>query len=195
MIHYYLRIYNVLLCIGWCIYLFYATMHGFTLNRFSLTVLNICQTAALLEIVHATLKWTSSPVSTTTLQVFSRVFVLYWINVVPAQNQLEVLHISGITIISLAWSITEIVRYSHYFFSLSGRSLSVLNYLRYTLFIFLYPLGITGEAMIMISALTINEWEINLSTIIIIIVLISYIPFFPKLYGYMWRQRRKKLTR
>jgi very-long-chain (3R)-3-hydroxyacyl-CoA dehydratase len=139
------------------------------------------------------LKWTSSPVVTTALQVFSRVFVLYWINVIPADRQIELLDISGITIVSLAWGVTEVVRYNYYFFTLLNKPLQVLHYLRYTLFIILYPLGITGEGMIMLSALKVNEWQISLTNGIIVIVLLSYIPFFPKLYGYMWKQRRKKL--
>jgi very-long-chain (3R)-3-hydroxyacyl-CoA dehydratase len=189
----YLKAYNLLLFTGWSVFFFYTLLHGFVLDDFSLMLLNICQVAALLEIVHAALKWTPSPVFTTTLQIFSRVFVLYWLNVVPVEQEIEVLGINGITIVSIAWSVTEMVRYSHYFFSLLGKPLPVLNYLRYTLFIFLYPLGITGEGMIMVSVLKMSGWEISVINGVIVVVLLSYIPFFPKLYGYMWSQRRKKL--
>jgi very-long-chain (3R)-3-hydroxyacyl-CoA dehydratase len=189
----YLKAYNLLLGVGWGVFLVYFLLQGMALSDYSLMLLNVCQVAALLEIVHAGLKWTSSPVVTTALQVFSRVFVLYWINVIPADRQIELLDISGITIVSLAWGVTEVVRYNYYFFTLLNKPLQVLHYLRYTLFIILYPLGITGEGMIMLSALKVNEWQISLTNGIIVIVLLSYIPFFPKLYGYMWKQRRKKL--
>jgi very-long-chain (3R)-3-hydroxyacyl-CoA dehydratase len=190
----YLKVYNLLLFIGWSIFFFYALLHGFVLDNFSLMLLNICQVAALLEILHAVLKWTPSPVFTTTLQIFSRVFVLYWLNVVPVEQEISFIGINGIAVVSVAWGITEMVRYSHYFFSLLGKPLSVLNYLRYTLFIVLYPIGITGEGMILFSVMKMNGWEVSVINGIITIVLISYIPFFPKLYGYMWKQRKKRLS-
>jgi hypothetical protein len=47
--------------------------------------------------------------------------------------------------------------------------------------------------MIMVSVLKMSGWEISVINGVIVVVLLSYIPFFPKLYGYMWSQRRKKL--
>jgi hypothetical protein len=189
----YLKAYNLTLFAGWSVFLIYTVLHGFVLNTFSLTLLNICQFAALLEIAHAALKWTPSPVFTTALQIFSRIFVLHWLNVIPVESQIAFLGINGITVVSIAWGITEMVRYSHYFFSLLGKPVPALNYLRYTLFIVLYPLGITGEGMIMVSALKASGWQITVINAVIVVVMLSYIPFFPKLYGYMWSQRKKKL--
>ncbi len=51
----------------------------------------------------------------------------------------------GLPLLLLAWQVTEIIRYSFYFFGLLGSVPSVLTYLRYTLFIALYPMGVTGE--------------------------------------------------
>jgi len=189
----YLITYNLLLFAGWSVFFFYTLLHGFVLDKFSLTLLNICQFAALLEIAHAALKWTPSPVFTTTLQIFSRIFVLHWLNVIPVHQEIAFLGINGITVVSIAWGITEMVRYSHYFFSLLGKPVPALNYLRYTLFIVLYPLGITGEGMIMISALKSTAFQVSVINAVIVVVMLSYIPFFPKLYGYMWAQRKKKL--
>ncbi|KAG7035426.1 Very-long-chain (3R)-3-hydroxyacyl-CoA dehydratase hpo-8 [Cucurbita argyrosperma subsp. argyrosperma] len=47
----------------------------------------------------------------------------------------------------LAWSLSEVIRYSHHALNCLGVSLFWLTYLRYTAFIILYPIGVTiGES-------------------------------------------------
>jgi very-long-chain (3R)-3-hydroxyacyl-CoA dehydratase len=188
----YLIGYNVVLFLAWSLFFAWQITHGFVIDKISITILNIAQVAALLEILHSKLGWVKSPVFTTALQISSRVFVLFWLNVIPYEHQILLFGISGITIVSIAWSITEMVRYSYYTFSLLNKEIKFLTFLRYTLFIVLYPLGITGEGMIMASVLKWNNYDFSLINIIIFIVILSYLPFFPKLYGYMWQQRKKK---
>lgn len=53
----------------------------------------------------------------------------------------------------LAWSITEVVRYSFYACSLLGYEPPLLLYLRYTLFYVLYPLGAGSEAFLSYTTL------------------------------------------
>jgi very-long-chain (3R)-3-hydroxyacyl-CoA dehydratase len=45
----------------------------------------------------------------------------------------------------IAWSLTEVVRYSYFTFALNGYIPSILTWLRYNLFFVLYPLGISSE--------------------------------------------------
>lgn len=53
----------------------------------------------------------------------------------------------------LAWSLTEVIRYSFYALSLLSISAPALNYLRYTTFIPLYPLGAASEAFLSFATL------------------------------------------
>ncbi|KAK2725638.1 hypothetical protein QYM36_000217, partial [Artemia franciscana] len=95
-------------------------------------------------ILHSLFGMVSTKTGVVLPQVFSRVFVV-WIG-------LHYCHASkssiGLPLILIAWTITEIIRYSFYFFALLGDTPYLLKYLRYTLFIVLYPIGITGELII-----------------------------------------------
>jgi very-long-chain (3R)-3-hydroxyacyl-CoA dehydratase len=53
----------------------------------------------------------------------------------------------------LAWSSTEVIRYLFYAFSLSGIESSALQWLRYTTFFVLYPVGAASEAFLMYASL------------------------------------------
>ena len=53
----------------------------------------------------------------------------------------------------LAWSVTEIIRYSFYACNLLGKNPYVLLYLRYTTFYILYPLGASSEAFLTYATL------------------------------------------
>lgn len=53
----------------------------------------------------------------------------------------------------LAWSSTEVIRYTFYFFSLLSIQIPALNWLRYSTFYPLYPLGAGSEAFLAFSTL------------------------------------------
>ena len=53
----------------------------------------------------------------------------------------------------LAWSVTEIIRYSFYACNLLGKNPYVLLHLRYTTFYVLYPLGASSEAFLTYATL------------------------------------------
>ena len=102
----------------------------------------------------------SNPVLTG-FQVFSRVFVTWVIvhsfpEAQVSENvtclMLAVYHFlsqfqasRGFPLLLLAWTITEIIRYSFYALNLVGQNPYLVAWLRYTLFIVLYPLGVVGE--------------------------------------------------
>lgn len=52
----------------------------------------------------------------------------------------------------VAWSITEIIRYSYFALSLSGLQPRFLTWLRYNTFFVLYPIGITSECALIWKA-------------------------------------------
>lgn len=126
--------------------------------------LKIVQTVALMEIVHATFGLVHSPVMTTTVQgasfpflfivVFSRV-VLTWgyANACPDVQEslgvkLMVLRFKYEIQMMCSWSLVEVPRYLFYLVKLVNMPMPKwLLFLRYNLFLVLYPTGITGEIL------------------------------------------------
>ncbi|KAJ9101224.1 hypothetical protein QFC21_003443 [Naganishia friedmannii] len=107
------------------------------------------QTAALLEVVHALTGMVRSNAVTVGMQVASRVWMVW--GVVNARPET---HASPLfTTMILAWSVTEVVRYSFYLLALLNLELKPLLWARYNLFYILYPLGAGSEAFLMASVL------------------------------------------
>lgn len=171
----YLIVYNLSCCIGWSLILLSALQslasnvdtnglkeslaNVYSNVDISMPSVNslgdllfITQSAALLEIVHATVGIVRSPVLVTAMQVMSRIVALVAVTYSPeAQAQWG----AGVMIIS--WSCVEIFRYLFYAFALvTGDSTKKtpfpLFWLRYSLFAVLYPTGITGEMTCFFSA-------------------------------------------
>lgn len=95
----------------------------------------------------------------------------------------------------LAWSITEVVRYTFFALSLSGGyEPSLLRWVRYSGFYVLYPVGISSELWELFLAFRIARAEGDvLAWAVAAAVMGTYLPGAPKLYGHMMRQRRKVL--
>jgi very-long-chain (3R)-3-hydroxyacyl-CoA dehydratase len=102
--------------------------------------LRIVQTLAVLEIVHAALGVVRSPVGSTLAQVTARMWVLWCALVLcpPSRAQL------GLPLLVLSWSIVEVPRYTFYALNLYNAVPSPLFFLRYHLFMVLYPMGFLG---------------------------------------------------
>ncbi|EFO26575.2 hypothetical protein LOAG_01917 [Loa loa] len=204
----YLFIYNILQSCGWSVIL-WNTLCGLLRNESYQQLYESCelqlqifQTAAVLEIVHAAACFVRSPVGTTSMQVFSRVslvFILY--KVISAQRS------TGVLFMLVAWSVTEVVRYSYYGLALINAVSNFHTWLRYSLFIVLYPLGVIGELLIVLAALpevsAKKHLTVELPNIFnigfsfwwyLIIYIILYIPGFPQMYMYMFKQRKKVLS-
>ena len=192
-IKYYLAAYNVVAFIFWALYLFSFITSGFVLTTSGLLLLNIAQGLAVLEVVHALLKWVKSPVGSTLAQVTSRLLVVVLINVFIQEAPLASVLKTGVAICSFAWGITELVRYSFYFLSLFNIQPVWLLWMRYTFFIVLYPLGVTGEWIILAAPLFVQGFSISGYTVFLIVAFAAYTYYFPILYKYMWKQRSIKL--
>lgn len=94
----------------------------------------------------------------------------------------------------LAWSTTEVIRYAFFALSLSGVEPSFLQWFRYSGFYVLYPVGISSELWELFLAFTQARKEHDVpSWVVIAVVMATYLPGAPKLYGHMMRQRRKVL--
>ncbi|XP_069052367.1 very-long-chain (3R)-3-hydroxyacyl-CoA dehydratase 2 [Lepisosteus oculatus] len=205
----YLVIYNVVMTAGWLViavglvraYLAKGSHHGlyYSIEK----PLKFFQTGALLEILHCVMGIVPSSVVLTGFQVMSRVFLTWAVthSVKEVQNEDSVL------LFVVAWTITEIIRYSFYTFSLLNHLPYLIKWARYTLFIVLYPMGVTGELLTIYAALPYvretgmysirlpNKFNFSFDYYtFLILTMVSYIPLFPQLYFHMLRQRKKVLA-
>ena len=142
------------------------------------------QTIQLIEVVHAVLRFVPSSPITTFIQILSRL-VLVWGVLVPIP---EARYSVGVPMLLIAWSIAECTRYFYYGFHLYESAPYFSTWLRYSLFLVLYPTGVTGELLTTYSALpTIAKnkmWTLELPNIfnisfyynyILVIFMLSYI--------------------
>lgn len=189
----YLSGYNLIAFLLWLAYLILFASAGFELDQPGILLLVLAQGMAALEIVHAALRWVKSPLGSTAAQVGSRLLVLALIFLFHQHDNLLVIFGYGVKIVSFAWGITELVRYSFYLLSLRNIYPKSLLWMRYSFFIVLYPLGVTGEWFILIACGLVLGLAVNLHTAALVGLFLSYAYYFPVLYKYMWRQRRSKL--
>lgn len=204
----YLFIYNALQSCGWSIIL-WNTLRGLLRDESYQEIYQSCelelqifQIAAILEIVHAATCLVRSPVGTTAMQVFSRVsLVLILFKVLSAQASI------GVLFLLMAWSVTEVIRYSYYGFTLINTVSKFHTWLRYSLFIVLYPLGVSGELLVIWAALPEVSAKKHLTVELpnmlnmgfsfwwyLIVYVFLYVPGFPQMYMYMFKQRKKVLS-
>lgn len=188
----YLAAYNLIAFGFWFAFLVSYLLSGLQLTPLNLLLLNIAQGMALLEVLHAAVKWVKSPVGSTLAQVASRLLVLVFINVYLTKYAGVFVFKTGLIIVSLAWGITELVRYSFYLLGLYNRQPKALLWMRYSFFIVLYPCGVTGEWFILATPVVAEGLTLSPLTVFLAVTLVAYIYYFPVLYGYMWKQRKAK---
>uniref|UniRef100_A0AAY4C1A3 Very-long-chain (3R)-3-hydroxyacyl-CoA dehydratase n=1 Tax=Denticeps clupeoides TaxID=299321 RepID=A0AAY4C1A3_9TELE len=202
----YLVIYNVIMTAGWLViavglvraYLARGSYHGlyYSIEK----PLKFFQTGALLEVGAAGI--VPSSVVLTGFQVMSRVFLTWAVT----HSVIEVQSEDSVLLFVMAWTVTEIIRYSFYTFSLLNHLPYVIKWARYTFFIVLYPMGVTGELLTIYAALPYvqktglfsvtlpNKYNFSFDYYtFLILTMLSYIPLFPQLYFHMLRQRKKVL--
>lgn len=202
----YLVAYNVAQVLGWCYLLFQLVRYfisppqNTTLWEYVKLTVIIFQNAALLEVVHAALGFVVSNVFMTAAQVYSRVMVVCLVLLATPTAPLSV----GLPMALFAWCGAEIIRYSFYALNLLGAVPHFLIWCRYTFFIILYPVGVSGELLCIWSAYQhaadTGMWSITMPDTLnftfdygyfLIANMLAYIPVFPQLYLYMFTQRKK----
>lgn len=128
------------------------------------------------------------------MQVLSR-FVLVWAVVYPFPQLAASPFYSSML---LAWSLTEVIRYTYFAVSLSsaGGCPPAFTWLRYSTFTVLYPVGILSEcAMIWLAAEGPAAALHELAPWVLRAVLVLYVPGSYIMYTHMMKQRRKVLAR
>lgn len=123
------------------------------------------------------------------MQVASR-FLLVWgiAYNFPATTQ----HSPAYSTMLLAWSFTEVVRYSYFVFTLSGLGVpSLLSFLRYNTFMILYPLGISSECWLVYQSIPAAKLVDERIPYVLWAILAIYIPGSYVLFTHMLKQRRR----
>lgn len=108
--------------------------------------LKFIQLLQFLEVMHPLFGYTKSSTLVSFLQVGGRGFVLFFM--IDAEPRMQTKPV--IFYLFLIWSIIEIVRYPYYITQLLNIEISFLTWLRYTLWIPLYPLGFVCEGIIIL---------------------------------------------
>lgn len=146
---------------------------------------------AIFEIIHAGLGLVKSSLPITCLQFFARLLITIGICQNLPQSPANWTFGSFIGL-SYAWTITELLRYGYYIINYfyDGKPPYALKWLRYSLFIVLYPLGLACEWITVYLSI---PYAGGLYRYYLIFGLVLYIPGFIQLYRHMWRQRRKVL--
>lgn len=195
----YLILYNQFSAILWLVVFFNTIFLGLGIGQpvfFAKTanLTTIVQSFAIIEVFNSAAGIIKSPLFTTVSQVSSRLLVVFGIfQTLPGSPACA--HWSYITL-SLAWSITEIIRYLYYAQNIStgGHPAPLLTRLRYNLFFVLYPMGVGSELTMVLLSLgeaekVVGPWY----KYFLIAVVAIYAPGFYILFTHMIKQRSKAL--
>ena len=105
------------------------------------------QCSAVMEVLHSLLGLVRSPVLTALMQWAGRTHAI-----MAVIHPIESLHgTTAAALMFLAWSLSEVIRYPSY--ALGANIPGWLNWLRYSAFIPLYPIGGTAEIWLMYHSL------------------------------------------
>lgn len=113
-----------------------------------------------------------APLSTTAMQISSRLLLVWGV----VNNFQFLAKSAGYSSMLVAWSVTEVIRYSFFVLSLSGYQPGFITWLRYNTFYVLYPLGISSECWLIYKAIApAREWRQECAWALQLILFI-YIP-------------------
>ena len=153
----------------------------------------------------------------TALQVASRLWIVWGI-IVPVQRDtissaVKIAMVGDVSLefnlltLIVAWSLSELIRYSFFAMKEMGTVPYISLWLRYSGFIVLYPLGVASELTMVWLALPYIKsskiWSYPMPNalnfgfdyyVACLLVCLVYLPGLPQLYGYLLKQRRKMLS-
>ncbi|OCT86747.1 very-long-chain (3R)-3-hydroxyacyl-CoA dehydratase 3 [Xenopus laevis] len=158
----YLFMYNLVQFLGFSWIFVNMTVRLFILGQDSFydtfntmgDMIYFCQTLAILEIINPLIGLVKTGVAPALIQVLGRNFIIFFI-----LGQLDEMQTKAIVFFILyLWSSIEIFRYPFYMLACLDTEWKLLTWIRYTIWIPLYPLGALAEAVSIIQAIPIfNE--------------------------------------
>ncbi|XP_014251340.1 very-long-chain (3R)-3-hydroxyacyl-CoA dehydratase isoform X2 [Cimex lectularius] len=166
-------------------------------------VLKFAQLIQYLEVMHPLFGYVKGSTTKALMQVTGRCIVLFAM-IEPEQRMWRKPVVSWLIII---WSTIEIIRYPYYIAELYNKSFGLLTWLRYTMWIPLYPLGALCEGIIIIRNIPYfeeterfvvslpNAWNVTFHTptAMRIYLLFFFFPGLCSLMTHLHRTREKKL--
>lgn len=151
--------------------------------------LTAVQCLAVVEIFNSLFKIVRSPLFTTAAQISSRLLIVIGsFKLVPQIR--EEIGVEYLTL-SVAWGLTEAVRYAFYGLNLLKIKSNLVTLLRYNMFPVLYPLGVCSELIILYK--TMELCENTLVKGLYLASMLVYIPGFPILFAHICAQRTKAM--
>lgn len=163
------------------------------------------QILQFLEVMHPLFGYTDNSPMVPLLQVGGRAFILFCM--IEAEPRMQSKPV--IFYVFLAWSSVEVVRYPYYISRLFKVDIGILTWLRYTVWMPLYPLGFLCEGIIVLRNIPYfeetNRFTINLPnswnfafhfpTFLRLYLILLCLPGMYFMMSYMNKQRRKKLMK
>lgn len=184
-----LALYNVINLFGWGHVLYSlvsGVMGGGVEYHELISIVSVVQCGAIMEPVMIMMGKVKSPLAAALIQLASRLIFPFWFfyafdhDVFDTNVQMRV----ALCVMCFAWSVTEITRSAFYV-----TKWHYVTLLRYNLFVVLYPLGVFGELLFIVSTTSLTS---DPTTRLLYMLLCgTYGVFFPMLYIYMFRQRTK----
>lgn len=161
------------------------------------------QTLQYLEFLNALVGYTKGSALFPFLQVTGRNFVLF--AVINAESRVQEMPV--VFVLFMVWSSVEVIRYPYYIISLLNKDISALTWLRYTIWIVLYPLGFLCEGTVLLRSLPFfeetkrftielpNEWNFTFDMVAFMKIYMGFV-LLPGIYivmKHMTKLRAKKL--
>lgn len=156
-----------------------------------------------LECLHALVGYTKGSALFPFLQVSGRNLILF--AVINSEARLQDKPI--IICLFLVWSAVELIRYPYYIITLVKKEISWLTWLRYSVWVILYPLGFMCEGLVLLISLSYfeetkrytitlpNKWNFTFDMVTFLRVYMTFV-LLPGLYivmKHMQKLRVKKL--
>lgn len=165
--------------------------------------LKFCQLMQILEIFHPVFGYTKGGVTEAIVQVGGRFVVLFCL--IEAEPRIQTKPV--IFYLVLSWSVIELFRYPYYMARVYNKDIGIITWLRYTMWIPLYPLGFICEGVVILrnipyfeetekfSVALPNQWNFSFHypTLMRIYLLFFFLPAMYSMMAHMQRQRRKKI--
>lgn len=165
--------------------------------------LKFVQILQYLEVMHPMFGYTKGSMLMPFLQISGRNFVLFVM--IEAEERMQTKPV--IFYLVLMWTAIELIRYPFYITQLLKRNIRLLTWLRYTIWIPLYPLGILCEGIVILRNIPYFEetdrfsvslpnalnFAFHMPTFLKLYLLVLILPGTYFMMNYMRKTRQKKL--
>lgn len=166
------------------------------------SIMKFFQLLQYLEVMHPLFGYTKGSIMFPFLQVTGRNFILFCM--IEAESRIQTKPV--ILYLFFVWSLIECVRYPYYMLALLKCDIYILTWIRYTIWIPLYPMGVICEGIIVLrnlpyfeetkrfSIVMPNKWNFSFSMCTLMKChLVFVLPALYVLMKHMARIRNQKL--